>query len=275
MITLVPVGGLANRMKAIDAAVALAQEIQTSLHIIWFKDSGLNCRFDQLFEPLKQKGVTIKEATWIDKLIYDRPRRKNLYLPRLFQRFLFDSCIYERKATQLFYRHFDFRSWARNKKAYLASCVYFQPQTNHTLFSIFQPCPEIQERIDACCQSFTSPTIGIHIRRTDNVGSITHSPTRLFIERIQEEIKKEGKCQFYLATDSEAEKEQLRSLFGERLITSPQAADRNSTCGMKDALTELYILSRTQKILGSMQSSYSETAAQISGIPYELLKKQP
>ena len=117
------------------------------------------------------------------------------------------------------------------------------------------------------------PTIGIHIRRTDNIGSITHSPTSLFIERMKEEIRKDEKCLFYLATDSEKEKEQLKKIFGKNLITSPHAADRNSINGMKDALTELYILSRTNKILGSMQSSYSETAAQISGIPYELLKK--
>lgn len=273
MITLIPVGGLANRMKAIDAAAALAQEAQTSLHIIWFKDSGLNCRFNQLFKPFRQKGVTIKEATWIDKLIYDRPRRKNFYLPRLFQRILFDTCIYEQKATRLFYRHFDFLSWAKNKKAYIASCVYFYPQSLRPLFEIFQPCPEIQKRVDTCCKSFTSPTIGIHIRRTDNIGSITHSPTSLFIERMYEEINQDKKCLFYLATDSEEEKKRLKSIFGKRLITSPRSADRNSIHGMKDALTELYILSRTCKILGSMQSSYSETAAQISGIPYELLKK--
>ena len=92
---------------------------------------------------------------------------------------------------------------------------------------------------------------------------------------MKEEIKKDEKCLFYLATDSEEEKEQLKKIFGKHLITSPHAANRNSISGMKDALTELYILSRTNKILGSMQSSYSETAAQISGIPYELLKKQP
>ena len=272
-LTLIPVGGLANRMKAIDAAVALAQDAQMNLHIIWFKDFGLNCRFDQLFEPLKQKNVTLKEANWIDKIIYDRPRRKNFYLPRLFQRVLFDACIYEQKATQLFYKHFDYLTWAKNKNTYIASCVYFYPQTNRPLFSIFQPCLQIQQQIDLCCRAFTLPTIGIHIRRTDNIGSITHSPTSLFIERMKEEIRKDEKCLFYLATDSEKEKEQLKKIFGKNLITSPHAADRNSISGMKDALTELYILSRTNKILGSMQSSYSETAAQISGIPYELLKK--
>ena len=273
-ITLVPVGGLANRMKAIDSAVALAYETNARLHVIWFKDRGLNCRFDQLFRSLNLEGVTLKEASWMDKLIFDRPRRKNFHLPRLFQRVLFDDCIYENEATQLFYRNFDFRSWTQGKNTYIASCVYFYPQTSHPLFSIFLPTEKIQEQIRTFTETFNRPTIGIHIRRTDNIASISQSPTELFIEKIQEEIGKNEDCQFYLATDSEDEKKRLKEIFGERILTLPRAADRNSIAGMQDALVELYVLSRTRKILGSMQSSYSETAAQISNIRCELLTKK-
>lgn len=273
-ITLIPVGGLANRMKAIDAAVALAQESNSQLHIIWFKDKGLNCRFDQLFKPLQLKDVTLKEATWMDKLFYDRPRKKNFYIPHLFQRVLFDAYIYEKKTTQLFYDSFDFLSWAKEKNCYIASCVYFYPQTERSLFSIFQPIVHVQEQIERVSSKFGSNTIGIHIRRTDNIASISQSPTELFINRIEQEIKKDNQCLFYLATDSEEEKTHLRSIFGERILISPRIADRNSISGMQDALAELYILSKTKKILGSMKSSYSETAAQISNISCELLKKK-
>lgn len=274
-ITLIPVGGLANRMKAIDAAIALAQEAEAELQIIWFKDKGLNCRFDQLFEPLEKRGVTVREATWTDKLILDRPRRRNFRLPRVFQRILFDTCIYEQKATHLFYRKFDYLSWLKERQnVYIASCVYFYPQTIHTPFCFFRPNETVREQINSCCREFTSKTIGIHIRRTDNVASITQSPTELFIERMKQEIEADNQCRFYLATDAEEEKKQLKALFGTRVITSPRVADRNSIRGMQDALAELYILSQTKKILGSMQSSYSETAAQISGIRCELLKKE-
>lgn len=37
-ILLVPVGGLANRMKAIDSAIKLSRKANSELHIIWFKD---------------------------------------------------------------------------------------------------------------------------------------------------------------------------------------------------------------------------------------------
>lgn len=272
-LTLIPVGGLANRMKAIDSAVALAKDTQTELHIIWFKDQGLNCRFDELFEPLQVPGVKVKEATVSDLLLYDRPRRKNFYLPRLFQRLLFDDCIYEERATQLFYNRFDFRSWVQGRLTYIASCVYFYPQPEQELFKIFRPIAPLQQKIEKCCSVFGNHTQGIHIRRTDNIGSITQSPTELFIERIKEEIEKKNDATFYLATDSEEDKERLKKEFGERVITSACKADRNSVKGMQDALVELYILSHTNQIIGSMQSSYSETAAQISGISCELLKK--
>ena len=195
-------------------------------------------------------------------------------MPRPFQRVLFDECIYENEATQLFYRKFDFRSWTKGKNVYIASCVYFHPQTSYPLFSIFRPTGKIQEQIRTFTRTFSRPTIGIHIRRTDNIASITQSPTELFIDKMQEEIGRNEDCQFYVATDSEEEKKRLKEIFGERILTLPRAADRNSISGMQDALIELYVLSHTQKIWGSMQSSYSETAAQISNIRCELLTQK-
>lgn len=274
-LVLIPVGGLANRMKAIDAAIALTKDIQADLRIIWFKDWGLNCRFDELFEPLTLSGIEVKEASLSDLLLYDRPRKKNFYLPRLFQKLLFDECIYENEATKLFYKQFDFRSWAENKLTYIASCVYFYPQDERKLFSVFHPIASLQQKIDEVCSHFGNHTLGVHIRRTDNIASISQSPTELFIARMKEEILQHEETVFYLATDSEEDKKQLTEEFGERLLTSPHKADRGSVEGMQEALVELYIISRTKRILGSMQSSYSETAAQISGIECELLKKRP
>ena len=48
MLTLIPIGGLANRLRSIASGVALARDYGQTLHIYWFKDAGLNCRFDDL-----------------------------------------------------------------------------------------------------------------------------------------------------------------------------------------------------------------------------------
>lgn len=272
-ITLVPVGGLANRMKAIDAAYHLAKDCGSKLQVIWFKDKGLNCRFDQLFQHPTDSIITIREATFCDLLLEDRPRKKNFFLPWLPEHLKYDACIYEQQATLLFYDHFDYAAWAKGRKVYLASCVYFYPQPDDKLFKLFKPIASLQQRIDACSEHFNEHTIGIHIRRTDNIASITQSPTELFIKQMEKFVERQPDTTFYLATDSEEEKQKLKQVFVERISMSGHAAERNSLQGMQDALVELYTLSRTSRIIGSMQSSYSETAAQIGRIQCEFINK--
>lgn len=48
-----PVGGLCNRMRSIDSALALCNKYNYELVIIWVLDHALNCRFHDLFEPLQ------------------------------------------------------------------------------------------------------------------------------------------------------------------------------------------------------------------------------
>ena len=273
--TLVPVGGLANRMKAIDAAIQLISGTDISLKIYWFRDQGLNCRFDQLFEPLNLPQVSLVEASNFDALIYDRPRKQNFYIPRLFQSFLFDDCVYEAEATERMYHHFDFRSWATEKTTYLASCVYFfPPSPDKRLFQYFRPIPSLQQKIDEKARSFGDRCVGVHIRRTDNLSSIKESPTNLFIERMHSMVQSDKDVCFYVASDSNEEKNKIKELFGERIFTLDGDTSRNSVQGMQDALVELYVLSKTKMILGSVKSSYSETAAQIGQISCQFIKKE-
>lgn len=91
---------------------------------------------------------------------------------------------------------------------------------------------------------------------------------------MQQEIDCNADTTFYLATDSEEDKALITARFGDRVFCSPHRADRNSLEGMREALIELYLLSHTRQVLGSVHSSYSETAAQIGHIPYELLQEK-
>lgn len=274
-LTLVPVGGLANRMKAIDAAIQLISGTDLALKIYWFRDKGLNCRFDQLFQPLDLPQVSLIEATSFDSFSYDRPRKRNLYIPRFFQLFYFDDCVYEAEATERMYQHFDFRSWAINKRTYLASCVYFfPPAPDARLFQFFHPVPALQQRIDEVSRTFGNRCVGVHIRRTDNLSSINESPTKLFIDRMQMMIQSDKDTCFYLASDSPEEKSKMKATFGKRILTSVTDLSRNSVQGIQDALVELYVLSKTKMILGSVKSSYSETAAQIGQIECQFMKKE-
>lgn len=273
MITLVPSGGLGNRMRAIASGIALAEAANTPLRIVWFQDWGLGCNFDDLFCPfqLHHLDVELKEASFIDKCLYDRPRRKNLLLPGLYQHFHFDACLYEKEVTTKYYHHFDFLKWCKDRDVYIASCISFFPsRLPKGIFDAFRPIPELQERINKIGHAFPASVVGVHIRRTDNATAIADSPTELFIERMRQE---DEAIDFYLATDSEEVKEEMKREFGDRIITSPHQAKRGDLEGMQDALVELYTLSRTSLILGSSHSTFSNTAAEIGDIQCEIIKK--
>lgn len=73
------------------------------------------------------------------------------------------------------------------------------------------------------------------------------------------------------ATDSEAVKREFIEMFGSHVLTSGVEADRNSREGLVDGLAELWTLSRTCKIYGSLGSTFSQMAAYIGGKKKELI----
>jgi len=109
-------------------------------------------------------------------------------------------------------------------------------------------------------------------RRTDNVVSIQSSPLENFTNMMNAEIKKKANTKFYVASDDDEVKESLKSKYPNRIITLMDDTDRNSLEGMKFAVLDLFCLSKTNKIIGSVGSSYSQIAAEIGGIEVEYAK---
>ena len=121
-ITFVPVGGLANRMRAIASVITLAQQTDSKLKVIWFPTWDLYAPFDFLFEPINKDCITLRNASTWDKFTIDRPRRKNLCLPYLFQYLTFGDCKYECSFYSLIQQKFDFKGWVMSKReVYMAS----------------------------------------------------------------------------------------------------------------------------------------------------------
>lgn len=62
--------------------------------------------------------------------------------------------------------------------------------TKYTIQGMFIPQDDIQRRIDEVVAGFSERTIGVHIRRTDNIVSIQSSPLENFTYMMDAEIKK-------------------------------------------------------------------------------------
>ena len=264
----VPSGGLANRMRAIASAYHLCKETYSQLEIIWFKDWGMRAGFADIFEPMFEDNVVLREANWADFLINDRPRKKNLWIPFLPQHLLYNDIIDEKMITPLKKLDFNFYEWLKGKCCYMSCYQIFGSWGgyNTTYKRLFNPTKKVLSKVDNYKSLFSDYTIGVHIRRTDNQESIEKSPTSRFVEICLKEREKHPELKIFLATDDNSEngvKQLFTRIFGDKLIMSSSIATRDSISGIQDGLAEMWTLSQTSQIFGSAGSSYSTMAAAI------------
>ncbi len=265
--TLIPAGGLANRMRAVAGAVTFMRELGGNLRIFWFRDWALNAPFGSLFCPIDLPNVSLAEGGLMNSVLYDRPRRRNLWIPSIYQRLAFDFRLYEKVVWLFRDNPSDMKRLADASNSYVASYHALVPYTNDVLRRLFRPVASIQQEIDRRCGEFSAYTVGCHIRRTDNIESIRQSPLELFYNVLDAELASHADLRIYLATDSEDVKAQMRERYGDRILTASAAADRDSIEGIADGIADMYTLARTNKIYGSSGSSFSELAAQLGDTP--------
>lgn len=271
--TLVPVGGLGNRLQAICSAIAYCQEKGLSLTIIWFKDKGLNCSYEKLFylNPTLS-NIEIRNANFLDHILRDNPRRKNFWIPKFFEKLIFDKCIYyyEGFYVENIMPPYD-DQLSNYHNLYMVSCGPYWMSDN--MWNCILLNDEIENRVNDIMMRFKSNTIGIHIRRTDNWNTMKYSPTSLFIDAIEKEIENDNNICFFLASDSLEEKQNLKNIYGDRIITSFRETRRDSEEGILDAFVEMNVLSRTQRLYAG-DSSFAYIASKLSGLDYIMVSNK-
>jgi hypothetical protein len=157
---------------------------------------------------------------------------------------------------------------------FVSSCYRFFP--NPQAFAWLTPSQHIQQRlaIIAATTDASRETIGIHIRRTDQLESIAQSPLQLFERAILKELKLNSRCRFFIATDDAETKTRLKALFGEEtILTVDSELSRDRPNGVVDAMIELMLLASTKRIYGSFWSTFSQTASIIGNTELIVLCK--
>jgi len=273
-LTLVPTGGLANRMKAMASAYLLSKRTGVEVDVIWFCEWGLECKFNRLFQPIESEGYHVREATLRDKMVNIRPRRHTLWLSYVPQRMIYQSIIRENDVKPLQRSGFDFDAWAlEGGRRYLACFTDFGAVDDSVYGQLFKPSTEVARKVEAYTSGFEGRTVGLHIRRTDNVRSIRESPDDLFFEAADAELAANDSVKFFLATDDESVKQAFRSRYGDRIITSTRPASRDDAEGVVYGLVDLFTLAHTDFIYGSAGSTFSVMASQLGNRPLKTLTK--
>lgn len=267
-ITLVPHGGLCNRLRALLSVRYLADNaLEVKVCAEWADNIECGARFDELFQresiETEQFQITTRSA------IHAPDSRCNLHLPGLLRRFKYDaqwvnfhSILTIENLVQQALLH---------RRLYISTGYALCPTPPEGLRRL-RPTAKLQQRIDALTANFDEHTIGMHIRRTDNAKSIAHSGDDLFRKAIRDAIAQDDRANFFLATDDNALKAQLVNEFPDRIAVQHCQGSRANLQGMEEAVIDLYALSRTSRLLGSYWSSYTDTAAELGDIPLTILK---
>lgn len=267
-----PLNGLCNRMRAMASAEALARAAGVGLTVIWVVNPDVGVRYEDVFKPTNRYKIinvhvrrSIRDAVllvlycewekikgvptqWITHWHF-RDRIFGQVQPGDFSDRRLELIVREAKRTLI-------TSWWS---------FYGEPTLDFSIFSLHRP---QQEEVDKISRDFTKNTIGVHIRRTDNANAMRYSPTSAFVAAMESCIAANQDVCFFLTTDCDDTERQIRSAFGERVVTRPRRINRNTAEGMHDAVVDLFLLSRTSRILGSYYSTFSETAASIGRIEW-------
>lgn len=282
-------------MRAIDSCVSLAEKLGKHVIVFWGRDHYLNCKFSDLFQPshsyqvieesqlfgkkalfpylpgssptsLLKKGLyqftksilAIEKEIWFEDLDHALlPLRTSIDPDRI--RSMKD---YEDKAIKYLAPFVTEIEQANN--VFLCSAWRIWPEKNYR--QRFIPLEHLKHKIADATGKYDQ-TIGLHIRRGDHDLATQYSTLSKFKVAIEKELEKNASCTFFLATDSLQNEQELKHLYQNKILSNKkQSYSRNSTLGVQDALVDLYCLSETEKVLGSYFSSFSQIAAEISGI---------
>ena len=263
MITLVPIGGLANRMRAVVAAFRASEKISQPLRIVWQDTDNCSARFDQLFEPLEGTNFNIVAGSFRDT----PATHNNLWLPSLLRLAQYDRQLEDYVPKE---RNSLLKLAEGDKRLYISTCHALCDYDPADVSHCFRPLPRLAEQVEETARLFAPLTLGVHIRRTDNKQAILNSPLQAFRQKTADFLKQPG-SKVFLCTDDNSVKTYFRQLFGDRLVTRRACLKRNSLHGMQDAVIDLWALARTSKVLGSYYSSFSDTATELGGQPLETI----
>lgn len=158
-------------------------------------------------------------------------------------------------------------------------CVDDYPAPFMSYLSRLKLIKPLQDRIDSfAAQEFAgNPVVGVSIRyNRAHPRTLKASPPQWFIERINEIHAQFPNVRFFLSTDCKEVSQLVRDSTSASICQLPRDYHSDVMSGIQEALCELYLLARTNYILGSYYSSFSETAGSILGeLAYENSQSSP
>jgi hypothetical protein len=242
---LIPTGGLCNRMRAIASAARLCRVVDSRCSVLW--DWGDFWRF---FAPMPGLAIHKSLSAEVD-------------VETLHEPWHVDQCRTVDVGASAVALRSGYVFWGNHESPITLAEVMPHAPTLH---------PRLMRRVDRFSRERLRNTVGFHLRRTDNETACQNSPDSLFIGKAREVIGRGKKI--FLATDNAATEQKFRKLFGKSVLTCPKRAAMVrrwprpfDPVATEDDLLDLFLLARTEYVVGSYWSSFSSMAIALNGSP--------
>ena len=263
-LTVVPQGGLCNRLRLLFSIMEAEAFGARNISIHWAKNAECRAWFEELFETIDSDNLRIVHRKW-----WAVPRRRqNLWMPEIVRGMMGygrQYVNYRPESVEAFRKVLQDR-----RRIYISSGFSLCDYSRQTM-SRLKPLPDLQRRISELRAGCGERAVGVHIRRTDNVVSMQHSTPDGFRRAMRRVLQQHPGTRFFLATDDAALKAELLSEMGDRIVTQQAEVRRDTVEGMRDAVVDLWCLAATQRIIGSYWSSFTDIAAELGGRPPEIV----
>lgn len=233
--------GLCNRLRVLLCAIAYSELTNRRLLVYWPKEQWFGAALSDLWEhPYQEIGCFSNKilVSLAGGYRDDSSLHSQLDNPIICLNTIYPFCVDDYPAPFM---------------SYLSRLKLIEP---------------LQNRLDSfAAQEFTdNPVVGVNIRyKRAHPRTLKASPPEWFIGRINEIHSQFPNTRFLLSTDCKEVSQLVRSSTCASICELPRSYRSEISSGIQEALCELYLLARTNYILGSYYSSFSETAGLILG----------
>ncbi len=275
MIVLEARAGLGNRMYSIASAYYLAKNADQKLVVLWDVDKSLGARADILFSLPKE--ISILYTTGFSLKHAPIRHLKSEKIKKSYKSAA--STVLTTMSLGMLLQHADGYSYLtelakRPELLYIESYINFLPESvnQSPCYQIFTPSGQVMQKASPILEQFNPDTIGLHIRRTDHMDAIQHSPLSAFRDQIELCLKAHPTATFFVATDDPDTEHQLLTAYPQSVIVNPaKQFTRKSADGIIDAYVDILCLSKCARIIGSYGSTFSQVASKLTNIPLEII----
>lgn len=248
-------GGLCNRLRTLYACLALSNVYQIPFVVCWLPSETCNCYLEDLLEPVfnnvDSQQIFLELEDCLVNTIYIT--NTAMSASSCYAKYLKNS--QDISNEDYLHKYYD-----------LIRNIPIKPELKQSLTNFLNN------------NNWQDDIVGIHVRRTDHVKHFSSNPKTAnelstdekFFQIIDRHIE-EGFSRFFLATDDAETKAMFEAKYPGRFLSYCREFSNSSLrqTSIQDALLDLYLLSKTKRLIGSNHSTFSIYASELGDIPLE------